>query len=168
MSVVPYPFSQSDMTSASQVLRISSALPSVNIVKNGANLLTLQPIITLNTAGTYLISIKIDLTIIIGTTAITLINPTVDYGFFYYLTPINISTQPQPPVLDIFSGSNVVGRMSLLLNRKVLSAELSKDYYNIGCKMLENAIEDYNQEDLDVINELAFGKVSEAELIEAA
>jgi len=108
MSVVPYPFSQSDMTSASQVLRISSALPSVNIVKNGANLLTLQPIITLNTAGTYLISIKIDLTIIIGTTAITLINPTVDYGFFYYLTPINISTQPQPPVLDIFSGSKTL------------------------------------------------------------
>ena len=71
-------------------------------------------------------------------------------------------------VLDIFSGSNVVGRMGLLLNRKVLSAELSKDYYDIGCKMLENAIEDYNREDLDVINELAYGKVLESELIEAA
>jgi DNA modification methylase len=69
-------------------------------------------------------------------------------------------------VLDIFSGSNVVGRMSLLLNRKVLSAELSKDYYNIGCEMLENAIQDYNREDLDIINELAYGKVPE--LIEAA
>jgi DNA modification methylase len=71
-------------------------------------------------------------------------------------------------VLDIFSGSNVVGRMSLLLNRKVLSAELSKDYYNIGCKMLENTIEDYNQEDLEIINKLAYGKVLESELIEAA
>jgi len=71
-------------------------------------------------------------------------------------------------VLDIFSGSNVVGRMSLLLNRKVLSAELSKDYYNIGCKMLENAIEDYKRENLDIINELAYGKVLESELIEAA
>ena len=71
-------------------------------------------------------------------------------------------------VLDIFSGSNVVGRMSLLLNRKVLSAELSKDYYNIGCRMLENAIEDYNRENLDIINQLAYGKVSETELIEAA
>ena len=71
-------------------------------------------------------------------------------------------------VLDIFSGSNVVGRMGLLLNRKVLSAELSKDYYDIGCKMLENAIEDYNREDLDVINELAYGKVLKSELIEAA
>ena len=71
-------------------------------------------------------------------------------------------------VLDIFSGSNVVGRMSLLLNRKVLSTELSKDYFNIGCKMLENAIEDYNSENLDIINEIAYGKVLEAELIEAA
>jgi DNA modification methylase len=71
-------------------------------------------------------------------------------------------------VLDIFSGSNVVGRMSLLLNRKVLSAELSKDYYNIGCKMLENAIEDYKRENLDIINELAYGKVLESELIEVA
>jgi DNA modification methylase len=71
-------------------------------------------------------------------------------------------------VLDIFSGSNVVGRMSLLLNRKVLSAELSKDYYNIGCKMLEDAIQDYNREDLDIINELAYETLSEVELIEAA
>jgi hypothetical protein len=50
----------------------------------------------------------------------------------------------------------------------VLSAELSKDYYNIGCEMLENAIQDYNRKDLDIINELAFEKVSESELIEAA
>jgi adenine-specific DNA methylase len=71
-------------------------------------------------------------------------------------------------VLDIFSGSNVVGRMSLLLNRKVLSAELSKDYYNIGCKMLKNAIEDYNRGNLDIINELAYETLSESELIEAA
>jgi hypothetical protein len=32
--------------------------------------------------------------------------------------------------------------------------------------MLENAIQDYNREDLDIINELAYGKVPE--LIEAA
>jgi hypothetical protein len=58
--------------------------------------------------------------------------------------------------------------MSLLLNRKVLSAELSKDYYNIGCKMLENASQEYNRKDLDIINKLAYETVSEAELIEAA
>ena len=34
--------------------------------------------------------------------------------------------------------------------------------------MLENAIEDYNREDLDIINELAYETISEAELIEAA
>jgi DNA modification methylase len=61
-------------------------------------------------------------------------------------------------VLDIFSGSNVVGRMSLLLNRKILSAELSNDYYKIGCKMLENSIKDFNSEGLDIINQIAYGE----------
>ena len=61
-------------------------------------------------------------------------------------------------VLDIFSGSNVVGRMSLLLNRKVLTTELSKEYYKIGCKMLENSIKDYNSEELDIINQIAYGE----------
>jgi DNA modification methylase len=61
-------------------------------------------------------------------------------------------------VLDIFSGSNVVGRMSLLLNRRVLSTELSKEYYKIGCKMLENSINDFNREKLDIINQIAYGE----------
>jgi len=59
-------------------------------------------------------------------------------------------------VLDIFSGSNVVGRMSLLLNRKVLTTELSKEYYNIGCKMLENSINDFNRGELDIINQIVY------------
>ena len=61
-------------------------------------------------------------------------------------------------VLDIFSGSNVVGRMSLLLNRKILTTELSKEYYKIGCKMLENSIKDFNSEELDIINQIAYGE----------
>ena len=61
-------------------------------------------------------------------------------------------------VLDIFSGSNVVGRMSLLLNRRVLNSELSKEYYKIGCKMLENSIIDFNSEELDIINQIAYGE----------
>ena len=61
-------------------------------------------------------------------------------------------------VLDIFSGSNVVGRMSLLLNRKILSAELSNDYYKIGCKMLENSIIYFNRGELDIINQIAYGE----------
>jgi len=59
-------------------------------------------------------------------------------------------------VLDIFSGSNVVGRMSLLLNRRVLNSELSKEYYKIGCKMLENSIIDFNRSELDIINQIAY------------
>ena len=61
-------------------------------------------------------------------------------------------------VLDIFSGSNVVGRMSLLLNRRVLNSELSKEYYKIGCKMLENSIIDFNRGELDIINQIAYGE----------
>ena len=61
-------------------------------------------------------------------------------------------------VLDIFSGSNVVGRMSLLLNRRVLTTELSKEYYKIGCKMLENSIKDFNSVELDIINQIAYGE----------
>ena len=82
--------------------------------------------------------------------------------------PILMTTDEGDTVFDFMSGSNVVGRVSQLLNRKTLSTELSEKYFKVGCKMLENAIEDFNREDLDVINELAYGEVSEAELIEAA
>jgi adenine-specific DNA methylase len=72
--------------------------------------------------------------------------------------PIMMCTDEQNhnTVLDIFSGSNVVGRMSLLLNRRVLTTELSKEYYNIGCKMLENSIKDFNRGELDIINQIAY------------
>jgi adenine-specific DNA methylase len=59
-------------------------------------------------------------------------------------------------VMDVFGGSNVVGRMSLLLNRRVLNSELSKEYYKIGCKMLENSIKDFNRGELDIINQIAY------------
>jgi DNA modification methylase len=82
--------------------------------------------------------------------------------------PILMTTDEGDTVFDFMSGSNVVGRVSQLLNRKTLSTELSEKYFKVGCKMLENAIEEYNREDLDVINELAYGEVAEFELIEAA
>jgi hypothetical protein len=66
------------------------------------------------------------------------------------------------------SGSNVVGRVSQLLNRKSLSTELSKKYFKVGCRMLEKSIKEFNREDLDIINELAYETVSESELNEAA
>ena len=82
--------------------------------------------------------------------------------------PILMTTDEGDTVYDFMAGSNVVGRVSQLLNRKTLSTEISEKYFKVGCRMLENAIEDYNREDLDIINELAYGKVSETELIEAA
>ena len=82
--------------------------------------------------------------------------------------PILLTTDEGDTVYDFMAGSNVVGRVSQLLNRKTLSTELSEKYFKVGCKMLENAIEDYNREDLDIINELAYETISEAELIEAA
>jgi hypothetical protein len=84
--------------------------------------------------------------------------------------PILWTTNEGPDnfVLDICAGTNVVSRMAHLLNRSSISFELSEKYFKVGCKMLENAIQDYNREDLDVINELAYGEVAEFELIEAA
>ncbi len=82
--------------------------------------------------------------------------------------PILMTTDEGDTVFDFMSGTNVVGRISQLLNRKSLSTELSEKYFKVGCKMLENATQDYNREDLDVINELAYEKVLESELIEAA
>jgi hypothetical protein len=107
MSIVPYPFQLTDMTGASQVLRSRTTLPAVTIVKNGVNLPPLPSITLSNVDINYLISIQIDVGIT-GGTITGPIDPTVDYGFFYYLTPINISTQPQPPVLDIFFGSKTL------------------------------------------------------------
>jgi len=80
------------------------------------------------------------------------------------VVPILMCTDEQNhnTVLDIFSGSNVVGRMSLLLNRKILSAELNKEYYNIGCKMLEKSIKDFNSEELEIINQIAYLEFEEA------
>lgn len=82
--------------------------------------------------------------------------------------PILMTTDEGDTVFDFMSGSNVVGRVSQLLNRKTLSTELSEKYFRVGCKMLENAIHEYNRDDLDVINELAYGEKHKYELIDAA
>jgi DNA modification methylase len=77
------------------------------------------------------------------------------------IVPILMTTDEGDTVIDCFSGSNVVGRMSILLNRRVLSAEISNQYYKIGCKMLENSVRDFNRSDLDEINAMAYGQSSE-------
>jgi DNA modification methylase len=84
------------------------------------------------------------------------------------ICPILMATDEGDTVFDFMAGSNVVGRVSQLLNRKTLSTELSEKYFKVGCKMLEKSIQEFDRVDLDVINELAYGKIAEAELIEAA
>jgi len=57
-------------------------------------------------------------------------------------------------VCDPFGGSNVVGKCSLLLNRRYLGAELSKEYFNIGCEMLLLGNQNFNRKELDQINQI--------------
>jgi DNA modification methylase len=59
-------------------------------------------------------------------------------------------------VCDPFGGSNVVGKCAIELNRRYLGAELSKEYFNIGCEMLELGNRNYHREDLDQINDLVY------------
>jgi len=68
------------------------------------------------------------------------------------VVPILMTTDEGDIVLDPFSGSNVVGRMALLLNRRALSAELSNKYFKIGCEMLKQADKDYDKDRLNFIN----------------
>jgi len=68
------------------------------------------------------------------------------------VVPILMTTDEGDVVYDPFAGSNVVGRMTCLLNRVALSTELSTQYHKIGCKMLENAVRDFRPDDLNVIN----------------
>ena len=70
------------------------------------------------------------------------------------VVPILMCTDEDDVVFDPFAGSNVVGRITCLLNRKSLSTELSKLYHSIGCKMLENALEDYNENDYRTLKKL--------------
>lgn len=77
------------------------------------------------------------------------------------IIPILMTTDEGDVVLDPFAGSNVVGRMTCLLNRKALSAELSKHYYNIGCKMLGQAVDDFDRAGLDIIQQEFYVKPEE-------
>jgi DNA modification methylase len=69
------------------------------------------------------------------------------------LVPILMTTDEGNTVFDAFSGSNVVGRISQLLNRRSLSTELSKEFYNIGCRMLELSVKDFDENSLDKIQQ---------------
>jgi DNA modification methylase len=66
--------------------------------------------------------------------------------------PILMTTDEGDLVYDPFAGGNTVGRITLLLNRNYLSTELSSHYHKIGCKVLENTIEEINTDDYQVIS----------------
>lgn len=66
--------------------------------------------------------------------------------------PILMTTDEGDVVFDPFAGSNVVGRMTCLLNRVALSTELSQHYYKIGCKMLESGVDDFDMNSLNFIS----------------
>ena len=72
------------------------------------------------------------------------------------ITIIQMYTDEGDLVYDCMAGSNVVGRSSHLLNRRSLSTELSPKYFNIGCKMLENSVKEFNREELEIINQITY------------
>jgi DNA modification methylase len=57
---------------------------------------------------------------------------------------------------DIFGGSQVSGKIFTLLNRRYVSTEKSKEYFNIGCQRLLNAMNEFDRDSLDIINELVY------------
>jgi DNA modification methylase len=67
--------------------------------------------------------------------------------------PIMMTTNENDIVYDPFAGTNVVGRMSMLLNRVAVSTELSSHYHKIGCRVMENTLEEINMDDLKVITD---------------
>jgi DNA modification methylase len=83
------------------------------------------------------------------------------------VVPILMTTDESDVVLDPFSGSNVVGRMSLLLNRKFLSAELSRKYFKIGCELLRRSNEEFNRRDLEFIQSIVYEQKDEEQKIAA-
>ena len=65
--------------------------------------------------------------------------------------PILMTTDEGDLVFDPFGGGNTTGRIALLLNRNYLSTELSHHYHKVGCKVIENTLEEVNQDDFNAL-----------------
>lgn len=72
--------------------------------------------------------------------------------------PILMTTDEGDLVFDPFGGGNTTGRIALLLNRNYLSTELSQHYFKVGCKVIENTLEEDNQDDFKVLMTEVFNK----------
>ena len=74
------------------------------------------------------------------------------------IVPILMTTDEGDLVYDPFGGGNTTGRIALLLNRNYLSTELSHHYHKVGCKVLENTLEEVNQDDFNALMTEVFGQ----------
>ena len=72
------------------------------------------------------------------------------------ICPISMTTEEGDLVFDPFSGTNVVGYISQLLNRRTLTTETSSTYFNEGCNNLQKGVDDYDVEGLKLVNDIAF------------
>ena len=72
--------------------------------------------------------------------------------------PILMTTDEGDLVFDPFGGGNTTGRIALLLNRNYLSTELSNHYHKVGCKVIENTLEEVNQDDFNALMTEVFNK----------
>lgn len=79
------------------------------------------------------------------------------------IVPILMTTDEGDTVFDPFGGSNVVGRISQLLNRRSITAELSPKYFKIACKMLEEGVAEYSPKELSLIQDLVYNNTNIAE-----
>lgn len=65
-------------------------------------------------------------------------------------------------ICDPFGGSQVTGKIATLLNRRYVSAEISKEYFNIGCQRLLNADKEFDRDSLDIINDMVYQQLEES------
>ena len=83
-------------------------------------------------------------------------HPAVMSGYLP-VCPILMACPEEGLVYDPMSGTNIVGYISQILNRRSLSTELSSLYFKDGCNNLQNAIKQFNPEGLKITNQIAFG-----------
>jgi DNA modification methylase len=72
------------------------------------------------------------------------------------VTIILMGSDEHDLVLDPFGGSNVVGKVALELNRRYVSTEISKEYFEIGCEMLQKGSDNFDREALNEINGMVY------------
>ena len=94
-------------------------------------------------------------------------HPAVLSGFLP-VCPILFGCPENGLVYDPMSGTNIVGYISQILNRRSLSTELSSLYFKDGCENLINAVKKYNPEGLKITNKIAFGENPEENYDNAA